>query len=80
MAASRKFKCYDCGHEFEVPYGTGGMGRDMNCPECNSANIHRGDGDRGYERSGAGLGGARGRGPSPEGRGRGGAGRGPRRA
>jgi hypothetical protein len=20
----RRFKCYDCGHEFEVAYGTGG--------------------------------------------------------
>ena len=52
---------------------------DMNCPECGGNNIHRAEGDRGFERASGGAGGgARGRGPSAEGRGRGGAGRGPR--
>ena len=65
--AMRKFKCYDCGHEWEVPYGTGGTGIQMKCPKCESTNVHRSD-----------AGGGRGRGPGPEGRGRGGTGRGPR--
>lgn len=38
----RKFKCADCGHEFEVAYGTGGAGRDMKCPQCGGA-VHRAD-------------------------------------
>jgi len=67
--ATRKFRCYDCENEFEVPYGTGGMGRQMKCPKCGGNNVHRVD-------SGPRAG--RGRGPSAEGRGRGGAGRGPR--
>ncbi|HIE34535.1 MAG TPA: hypothetical protein EYP86_05290 [Candidatus Altiarchaeales archaeon] len=68
--ATRRFKCYNCKHEFEVPYGTGGMGRDMKCPMCGSNSVHRVDaGPRG-----SGIG----RGPSPQGRGRGGTGRGPR--
>ncbi len=51
----RRFRCYDCGNEFEVPYGTGGMGRQMKCPKCGSNNIHRidtggGRGGRGFGR------------------------------
>lgn len=38
----RKFKCAACGHEFEVPHGTGGTGRDMKCPECGGL-LHRAD-------------------------------------
>jgi len=74
MTAQRKFKCYDCGYEWEVPYGTG---RPADCPNCKSANIHRAEEDRGYAR-GRGGGFGTGRGPSSEGRGRGGQGRGPR--
>jgi DNA-directed RNA polymerase subunit RPC12/RpoP len=37
----RKFKCHDCQHKFEVPYGEGGRGADMACPKCGSHNIHR---------------------------------------
>ena len=33
MAAMRKFKCYDCQHSWELPYGTGRPG---NCPSCRS--------------------------------------------
>ena len=84
MAAMRRFTCYDCNHTFEVPYGTGGSGRTMECPECGGTNIHRAEGDRGFER-GAGRassydssGYGAGRGPSNLGRGRGGPGRGPR--
>ena len=34
----RKFKCYDCGFEWELDYGTG---RTEECPKCKSKNIHR---------------------------------------
>lgn len=85
----RRFTCYDCNHTFDVPYGTGGTGRSMECPECGGRNIHRAEGDRGFERGGRmpgaqgggvypGAGFGDGRGPSSLGRGRGGAGRGPR--
>ena len=47
MAAMRKFKCYDCQHSWELPYGTG---RPENCPFCKSGNIHRAQEDRGYGR------------------------------
>ena len=33
MVAMRKFKCYDCQHSWELPYGTGRPG---NCPSCKS--------------------------------------------
>jgi len=88
MPAMRKFVCYDCNKTFEVPYGTGGPGRAMKCPECGGSNIHRAEGDRGFERAsgrGAGFsdvwqarGFAASCGPSALGRGRGGSGRGPR--
>ncbi|MCJ7748108.1 MAG: DUF134 domain-containing protein [Desulfobacterales bacterium] len=47
MAAMRKFKCYDCQHSWELPYGTG---RPENCPSCKSGNIHRAEEQRGYAR------------------------------
>jgi len=67
MADKRYFKCYDCNHEWSLPYGTGQSGLQMKCPQCGSANIHR---------AGA-AGRGRGRGPSSAGRGRNGPGRGP---
>ncbi|UZE92048.1 MAG: DUF134 domain-containing protein [Methanosarcinales archaeon] len=45
--AARRFRCYDCGNEWEEPYGTG---RPVECPKCSSANIHRAPEDRGYVR------------------------------
>jgi predicted DNA-binding protein (UPF0251 family) len=55
MAAMRKFKCYDCQHSWELPYGTG---RPENCRSCKSVNIHRAQEDRGYARGvGRGQGG-----------------------
>jgi predicted DNA-binding protein (UPF0251 family) len=55
MAAMRKFRCYDCQHSWELPYGTG---RPENCPSCKSGNIHRAQEDRGYARGvGRGQGG-----------------------
>jgi predicted DNA-binding protein (UPF0251 family) len=47
MAATRKFKCYDCQHTWEISYGTG---RPETCPSCKSGNIHRAEEDRGYAR------------------------------
>ena len=79
MQATRRFTCYDCDAPFEVPYGTGTQGRSMKCPKCDGQNVHRAEGDRGFERGAAFAGGAgTGRGPDSAGRGRGGAGRGPR--
>jgi predicted DNA-binding protein (UPF0251 family) len=48
---NRKFKCPDCGHEWEEPHGTG---RPSACPKCGSKSIHRAPGDRGYARIGRG--------------------------
>jgi rubrerythrin len=45
MAAMRKFRCDDCQHSWELPYGTGRPG---SCPSCKSGNIHRAQEDRGY--------------------------------
>ncbi len=55
MTPLRKFKCYDCQHVWEIPYGTG---RPEGCPACKRANIHRAESDRGYAR---GYGAQRGR-------------------
>ena len=43
MIGSRKFRCFDCGYEWEEPFGTGRMGADMTCPKCGSKNVHRVD-------------------------------------
>lgn len=40
----RKFRCFDCEHEWEEPFGTG---RPQSCPKCGSANLHRVDAGRG---------------------------------
>ena len=55
MAPMRKFRCSDCQHSWELPYGTGRPG---NCPSCKSGNIHRVQEDRGPAR---GFGGEQGR-------------------
>jgi len=34
----REFKCADCGHVWEVPFGSP---RPDECPKCNSVNLHR---------------------------------------
>lgn len=49
MAGMKKFRCYDCEHTWEIPYGTG---RPQNCPQCKGTNIHRAEEDRGYARRG----------------------------
>ena len=48
MASTRKFKCYECQHSWELPYGTD---RPESCPSYKSSNIHREQEDRGYARS-----------------------------
>ena len=47
MTAMRKFRCYDCQHSWDLPYGTG---RPENCPSCKSGNIRRAEDGRGYAR------------------------------
>jgi predicted DNA-binding protein (UPF0251 family) len=47
MASMRKFRCSDCQHSWELPYGTG---RPEGCPSCKSGNIHRAEEDRGFAR------------------------------
>lgn len=49
MLSERYFTCADCKHEWSVPYGTK---RPHACPQCQSANIHRSEKDRGYARHG----------------------------
>lgn len=44
----RTFKCYDCGHTWQLPHGEGGRGIDLTCPECGSHNIHREDRQRNH--------------------------------
>ncbi len=51
VMVQRKFSCYDCGHEWELPYGTG---RPQVCPKCGSVNLHRAPEDRGYAQRGRG--------------------------
>ena len=50
MLEMRKFRCSDCQHAWELPYGTG---RPPGCPSCKSDNIHRAQENRRY---GKGLG------------------------
>ena len=47
MASMRKFRCYDCQHSWDLPYGTG---RPEGCPSCKSGNIRREEEDKGYAR------------------------------
>lgn len=56
----REFKCYECGHTWELPFGQGGRGVDQVCPECGSENIHRVGGEKGRGRGGRGRGPRRG--------------------
>ncbi len=43
----RHFVCYDCKHEWGVPYG---VQRPERCPKCGSTNIHRKEEERGPKR------------------------------
>ena len=53
MTSRRVFECRDCGHRFEVPYGTG---RPVECPSCQSGNFCRAGDDRGWGGDGRGAG------------------------
>jgi predicted DNA-binding protein (UPF0251 family) len=60
MADMRTFRCSDCNHTWQVPFGTG---RPAECPNCRSRNIHRAEEERGWGRGVVGGPGAgRGRG------------------
>ena len=37
----RKFKCHDCDHSWELPFGQGGRGVEQVCTQCGSRNVHR---------------------------------------
>lgn len=39
----RKFECWKCKHTWEEPFGNGRRGIDMQCPKCQSQEIHRCD-------------------------------------
>lgn len=56
MSNMRRFKCGDCGAEFEEPYGTGLPV----CPKCGSSNVYRVD--EGAAQNNAGINVARGTG------------------
>jgi len=59
MIRRRIFKCSDCEHSWEVPFGTG---RPAACPKCNSKNLHRSDAGHGQSGGSHGQGGCRHRG------------------
>lgn len=40
----RTFRCSDCQHTWQVPFGTG---RPQECPSCKSRNLHRAEEERG---------------------------------
>jgi uncharacterized protein len=52
MAEQRTFRCSDCEHEWQLPFGTG---RPSECPQCQSKIFRRAEEERG--RSGKGRGG-----------------------
>jgi uncharacterized protein len=67
MAETRTFKCDDCEHSWQIPFGTERPGE---CPQCQSKNIHRAEEERGGRRGrrgGGAGGGGRGNGGSAEG-------------
>ena len=52
MAEQRTFRCGDCEHEWQLPFGTG---RPSGCPQCQSKNFRRAEEERrqgGRRRSG----------------------------
>jgi len=44
MAEQRTFRCRDCEHDWQLPFGTG---RPAECPKCQSKNFHRAEEERG---------------------------------
>jgi hypothetical protein len=45
----RTFKCYECEHTWQIPFGEGSAGSSLICPECGSGNVHRVHNDRGRD-------------------------------
>ena len=45
MAEQRTFRCRDCEHDWQLPFGTG---RPTECPQCQSKNFHRAEEERGH--------------------------------
>jgi transposase-like protein len=43
----RNFKCEDCGHSWQLPFGQGGRGADLSCPQCTGRNVYRVGSDAG---------------------------------
>ncbi|SMB91377.1 Predicted DNA-binding protein, UPF0251 family [Desulfonispora thiosulfatigenes DSM 11270] len=41
QVAMRHFECHSCKFVFEVPFGNGIKGKDMDCPKCNEKTVHR---------------------------------------
>jgi len=37
----RTFRCLDCEHTWELPFGSGGRGSELLCPQCGSKAVHR---------------------------------------
>ena len=58
MELTRKFKCLDCGYEFEEPFGKPRWM--IKCPKCGSTNIVRSDVPAGRGWFGRGRGAGRG--------------------
>jgi uncharacterized protein len=54
MAEQRTFRCGDCEHEWQLPFGTG---RPEECPQCQSKNFRRAEEERGRRGRGEGRGG-----------------------
>jgi len=51
MAEQRTFRCGDCEHEWQLPFGTG---RPSECPQCQSKNFRRAEEERGRRGKGRG--------------------------
>ena len=51
MAKQRTFRCGDCEHEWQLPFGTG---RPSECPQCQSKNFRRAEEERGRRGKGRG--------------------------
>ena len=56
MAEMRTFRCNECSHTWQVPFGTG---RPAQCPACHSRNFCRADQERGGGHRWRGTGGPR---------------------
>ncbi|RQD74406.1 MAG: DUF134 domain-containing protein [Candidatus Syntrophonatronum acetioxidans] len=39
--SKRHFKCSACSYNWELPFGTGKRGQELNCPKCESKRVYR---------------------------------------